>query len=449
MTIDRSVRREGSAAAPSRRRTGGRLAALAAVGSVLLSCGRIDITVPGGDGGRDGDGERPGVAWVAAAAGGSHSCALSASGTVYCWGSDERGQLGLGGDIPGGGSGGCSGPCSLRPRAVASGAALDTVVSGAGHTCGLTPRGAAVCWGANDRGQLGDSTRTDRPVPTPVAGGLAFRSLSAGGRHTCGITRTRRHLYCWGDDFWGQIGRRGRSTAAVTGPRFVLRDARAVSAGTDHTCALVGPDRLLYCWGRNHRGQLGLGYASERPETLPTLVFVGARSVAAGRWHTCALSAAGSAAICWGWNDEGAVGTGRESGFEPNPRRVTGGGTYRLLDAGGGHSCGVTGNGALRCWGDDLRGQLGLGNGGGFRPAPAAVAQGRSLRSVSTGTGAVVETAAPPASDLDGRRLAAHTCAVDGDAELLCWGDNSHGQLGDGTRTPRSRPVRVATPGGP
>lgn len=431
-------------------RLGSRLALLlATVPGALLGCGEVDVTLPGGErGGRTGRGE---VHWVAVAAGGSHTCGLAASGALFCWGADDRGQLGRGGAASGASSGagsGCAGPCSRRPRAVASGAAFDTVVAGRSHSCALTPRGDAFCWGSNERGQVGDSTRTDRPAPTPVAGGLSFRSLSAGASHTCGISRIRGHLFCWGDDFWGQLGRRGRSTNPATGPRFILRDARAVSAGAHHTCALLGSDRLLYCWGRNHRGQLGLGFSSRRPETVPTLVFARVRSVSAGRLHTCARTARSGTARCWGWNDEGAVGIGRESGFEPDPRTVAGGREFRALDAGGGHGCAVGPRGGLQCWGDDLRGQLGLGEPGGFRASPSRVAADRSFEAVTAGLGTPVGRESAADGGLDGTRSSAHTCAVDGAGGLLCWGANEHGQLGDGTATNRSTPVPVAEPAG-
>lgn len=423
-------------------------ALVAAALASVVACDQLDVTVPGGDGGGVPSGE---VAWVVAAAGAEHTCGLAATGTVFCWGANGRGQLGLGrpsGDA-GTGSAACGDPCSPRPRAVVSpGVAFDTVVAGGYHTCGLTPRGRAFCWGANGRGQLGDSTRADASAPTPVSEGLSFRSLSAGASHTCGITRVHRLLFCWGDDFWGQLGRRGRSTAPVTGPRFILRDVRAVEAGARHTCAIVGPDRLLFCWGRNHRGQLGLGYVSDRPETVPTLVFVSVGSVSAGRLHTCARSRRSGTAICWGWNDEGAVGTGAETGFEPDPRRVAGRPEYGAVSAGGGHACGLLPGGGLECWGDDLRGQLGAGEFGGWRVSPSAVDSDRRFRSVTAGHGTTVEPPAAAADDLDGRRAAAHTCAVDGTGELLCWGANGHGQLGDGTLSRRTTPVRVTAPAG-
>lgn len=415
-----------------------------------LVAGCVDVTVST-DGGLDDD-EPPEAGWVTAAAGLSHTCGLAASGGVFCWGSDGRGQLGLGAGFPDDSAsdvGDCAEPCLLRPRPVAGPlAAFDTVVSGGVHSCALTGSGRAYCWGANDRGQVGDSTLADRPAPTPVAGDLTFASLSAGREHTCGITRLDRHLYCWGDNFWGQLGRGSRSTAPARVPLFVLRQTRAVDAGSDHTCALTGEERVLLCWGRNHRGQLGLGYISNIPETSPVPVLTTAATVSAGMHHTCALSTSEGTARCWGWNDEGAVGIGRESGYETDPRTVSRELAYAEISAGGGHTCAVGTGGGLLCWGENLRGQLGIGTAGGFSVVPEPAASRRRFVTVSAGAGEPVEPADPSADDLDGTRSSSHACAVSDGGVLLCWGSNAHGELGDGTRADRSSPVPVPDPGG-
>lgn len=413
------------------------LAALA-----VLACG--EIQGPGGGDGDD-DGGLP-VAWAAVAAGGSHTCGLARSGEAYCWGAAGDGQLGTGSRVASDSS--CGGSCATTPRRVEAPVAFDTLVAGRAHTCGLDPAGDAYCWGRNEDGQLGDSTDVDRRAPTPVATDLSFETLTAGGSHTCGVTRVQRHLYCWGDNFWGQLGLGTRFTRDVRRPRFALREARTVAAGRHHTCAVVGSRRVLLCWGRNEFGQLGLGYVSRVPETSPTPLLSPTAAVTTGRRHTCATSARDGTASCWGWNDEGALGAGGESGFEPDPRAVADSRGFGPLSAGGGHTCGIGPEGHLSCWGDDWSGQLGLGDAGGIVVAPAAVAPDRSFRSVSAGGGRSRERPDPPLADLDGHRSAAHTCAVDRDDSLLCWGDNARGQLGDGTTADRASPEPVTEPGG-
>lgn len=431
----------GPSLPPALRRAG----CLLTVGATM-ACGHVTVPDRGGD-----DVQPPEAGWVTAAAGDSHTCGLAASGSVFCWGSDGRGQLGIGAGAPADSApdtGDCAEPCVLHPRPVEAAASFDTVVAGRAHSCGLAASGRAFCWGGNDRGQLGDSTRVDRPLPTPVAADLSFAALTAGGAHTCGITRGERHLYCWGDNFWGQMGRGTRSTAAVRVPVFVLRSVRTADAGADHTCAVTSVEGVLACWGRNQWGQLGVGYRSDFPETRPVVVLASATAVSAGLRHTCGLAPRDGTAICWGWNDEGAVGTGSESGYELDPRLVSGSLSYRALSAGGGHTCALGAGGGLHCWGDDLSGQVGVGRPGGFVTEPEPVEPERSFRSLSAGGGRPLELADSPPDDLDDLRFSAHTCAVDAGGALFCWGSNGHGELGDGTQIDRGSPFPVPPPGG-
>ncbi len=132
--------------------------------------------------------------------GASHVCAIATvSGDVYCWGGNALGQLGDGGNQP-----------AFSPQKVNGLSGATTVVAGVAHTCVLVGAGDARCWGGGsanywNRGQLGTGDNLDRPFPTPVSGGLQFRSLTAGFMHTCGVT-TRGLAYCWGFNSAGEIG---------------------------------------------------------------------------------------------------------------------------------------------------------------------------------------------------------------------------------------------------
>lgn len=139
-------------------------------------------------------------------AGGEHTCAVLSAPEVmgpqlYCWGSNSHGQLG------GASADTCEGlPCSLEPTAVALNAEIRSLALGGRHTCVLSPAGEVLCWGANRWGQLGDGTDVDRPGPPASSPtGLRFHKLSAGWEHTCGIDEAGS-LYCWGNNFWGQLG---------------------------------------------------------------------------------------------------------------------------------------------------------------------------------------------------------------------------------------------------
>jgi alpha-tubulin suppressor-like RCC1 family protein len=150
-------------------------------------------------------------AFVSLTAGlGSHTCGLLGSGAAYCWGENTFGALGDGSTTP-----------RATPVPVSGGLVFTALKAGGfiGHTCGLTDGGSGYCWGENERGQVGDGSTTDRLSPSPVAGGLLFADLDAGFRHTCART-TSDVLYCWGSGAAGQLGI--NSTSHVNAPAKVL-----------------------------------------------------------------------------------------------------------------------------------------------------------------------------------------------------------------------------------
>lgn len=128
-------------------------------------------------------------------AGWAHTCAVTTTGKAFCWGYGQLGQLGIGRTTGG----------SLWPRAVVGGLTFRRVTTGRDHICGETPGSRAYCWGVNDRGQLGTGTTTSTLSPVPVTGGLFFAQVSAGWSHTCGKT-SANVAYCWGDNAQGALG---------------------------------------------------------------------------------------------------------------------------------------------------------------------------------------------------------------------------------------------------
>jgi alpha-tubulin suppressor-like RCC1 family protein len=193
--------------------------------------------------------------FVKITAGGSHSCALTATGEAYCWGDDGQGQLGNG---PAGPSGT---PVAVTlPGAVSGFAELS---AGGFHTCGLTATGAGYCWGDDSIYQLGNGAAGSSDAPMAIelpAGVTGFTNLAAGGFHTCGIANTGT-TYCWG------VVVDGDALMPVTQPAGVSSFAR-LTAGIDHTCALTSTG-AGYCWGFGYAGQLGNGSTSDSTTPVP------------------------------------------------------------------------------------------------------------------------------------------------------------------------------------
>ncbi len=287
-----------------------------------------------------------------------HSCGLTTNDIAYCWGSNYRGMLGNGGTAS-----------TARPEAVAGLLPFSSIAAGFHHTCGITLAGEAYCWGSNADGQLGLGSPDNNAHSTPeqVAGGLTFSSIAAGTNHTCGIT-TSDVAYCWGDNFYGQLGDGSRSDRGTPTPVSGNHTFTEVSAGAEYSCALDAGGNA-FCWGRNSRGQVGDGSTVDRDVptavlggNVYTLISSGGRSLDYLQTHSCAI-ASGGPAYCWGSNKLGQLGIGAsDDQAHTAPVPVTGGLTFDRLSAGGGHTCAITPQSTVYCWGAGGSGQLGNGD---------------------------------------------------------------------------------------
>jgi alpha-tubulin suppressor-like RCC1 family protein len=356
---------------------------------------------------------------TAVAAGDFHTCALTSEGGIKCWGENRWGQLGDGTTTN-----------SNTPVDVAGlGSGVVAIAAGRQHTCAMTTAGGVQCWGRNAEGQLGDGT-TDpsvgRTTPVDVAGlGSGVDAISAGRSHTCAVT-TAGGVKCWGLNNRGQLGD-GTTTDRLT-PTDVPglgSGVTAIAAGRQHTCAITTAGGLK-CWGHNPWGQLGddrsCGFICPTPVDVSGLTS-GVAAVAAGDDHTCALTTAGGLK-CWGVNNFGQLGDGRPTNsFTPvfDVLGLTSG--VAAVAAGDDHSCALTTAGGVKCWGWNFYGQLGDGT-TTDRPTPV------DASGLTSGVDAIAAGWA-------------HTCAVTTAGGVTCWGENSDGQLGDGTATDRTAPVDV------
>jgi len=298
------------------------------------------------------------------------------------------------------------------------------IAAGRSHTCAVTEGGAVKCWGANDHGQLGNGTMVNSNVPVEVSGLAGVKAVTAGWGHTCALT-VGGGVKCWGYDLNGELGN-GTSVDSdvpvdVTG---LSAGVAAIDAGDDHTCAVTGGGGLK-CWGYNEFGQLGDGTKASRSVPVDSQGFAGGvAGIAAGWGHTC-VRTTGGGAKCWGDNEYGQLGDGETVGGRLTPVDVTGLGYGVLkISAEGGQSCALTTGGGVSCWGINKYGQLGDGSGQQRNVPVQVIGLTSGVSDVTVGWN--------------------HACAVVSGGGLECWGWNYYGQLGDGTKITRSKPVKVS-----
>ncbi len=442
---------------------------------------------------------------VAAISVGGASCALTTRGGVKCWGLNRYGNLGDGSTT--------NRPTPVDVVGLTSG--VLAIAAGGGHTCALTTTGGVKCWGDNEYGQLGDGTKTSRSTPVDVAGlssgmvsifasyystcaltrgggakcwgvnpgdgkgsnaltpvdvfGLSsgVASISPGYDHTCAVT-THGKVKCWGDNTSGQLGV-GNIILSPTpvDATNLTSSIISVALGWYYTCALTVSGGVK-CWGDNSHGMLGDGTTSK--STLPIDVFglsSGVIAITAGVYFTCALISGGGA-MCWGDDEDGQLGNGL-SITRATPVTATGlSSAMTAVGAGFRFTCGLTGEGGVKCWGRNLEGQIGDGTTMdrwtpvdvvGLSSGVASIAVGAYSSCALTVGGGVkcwgfTSNAVPwsytpvgipgLSSGVVGISIGAgQACALTSVGGVKCWGDNQYGQLGDGTLVDRTNPVDV------
>jgi alpha-tubulin suppressor-like RCC1 family protein len=297
------------------------------------------------------------------------SCAHTASGAVWCWGSDDLGQRGRGD------AGADAAPPAVPAPAVASSAA--DVQSGGAHSCARHGDGGVSCWGYSEYGQLGRTVTSFDAKPEMVALRSPSKHISAGGFHTCALLADET-IDCWGANNLGQLGRSDAAGSTPTpGPVSGLAGAVDVSAGYAHSCAVLTGGTVL-CFGWDAFGQLGRGaVVGASPTAAAVLLPPGRRAakVCAGYGHSCALLQNGQV-MCWGQNDKGQLGSGTVAGTSITPSQsatpllVDGLTDAHAIACGGHHTCALVANGHAVCWGANDSGQLGTGVVGDANPHP-------------------------------------------------------------------------------
>jgi hypothetical protein len=371
----------------------------------------------------------------------NYMCSRFASGTVRCWGRNDRGQLGLASPASVGDAPGEVNP--NMPPVPLSGPA-QKVALGAAHGCAILQGGAVECWGANEAGQLGAGDTMDRKgsVTHPDLGGIATQ-ISLGDQFSCALLSSGQ-VKCWGANDAGQLGlgskarigdqpdEMGANLSAASIPLYPF----FVSAGSRHVCALyLGLGQAVRCWGAASQGQLGFNagsaYGDAANELSPPAVDLGSGfeplRIAAGGEHTCALSF-GRQVKCWGSSMWGQLGYGdtMNRGRDPGDMgdalpAVDSGGVIESLDVHSHTTCVVTSGGRSKCWGmGSAYGQPTLTY-GVIGDAPGEVSP--ALPGIDLGPNEKVGFMTTSGWSF---------CAGLLSEKLKCWGLNSFGELGLG-----------------
>ncbi|HPC82152.1 MAG TPA: PKD domain-containing protein [Thermoanaerobaculaceae bacterium] len=344
------------------------------------------------------------------AAGNEASYAVGSDGKVYAWGANSSGELGDGTTTP-----------RNVPVAVEGLSNVVEVAGGWAFALARKSDGTVWAWGYNADGELGDGTRVGRLKPVRVVDVTGATGIAAGDWQGYAIVAGGK-VRAWGIDLYGQLGVGRNVISASPVSHSTLGELVAVASLGYHNLAVRSDGRVL-SWGDNQSGQLGYStqwVVSVEPQEVPGLTDIVA--VAAGRWHSLALSSSGEV-WAWGSNAWGQLGSG-STVSRTTPARVEGLPPIAAIAAGGNHSLALSRTGTIWAWGYNGSGQLGDGSKVN-RLTPVELASPTGVASIAAGF--------------------YHSLAVTGDWSLWVWGNNSYYQLGDGTSTERTSPVRLST----
>jgi alpha-tubulin suppressor-like RCC1 family protein len=360
---------------------------------------------------------------TAIATGDAFTCAITTAGGVKCWGSGNQGQLGNG----------RTSDSRVPVDVVGLSAGVTSIGLGDHHACASTASGAAVCWGYNNDGQLGNGSATNSAVPVAVVGlSSGVSRVVVGGYHSCVLT-SARGAKCWGDNNSGQVGDKSATPSSVPvdvpGLTSGLLD---LSAGQYHTCAITGAGAGM-CWGTNTHGEIGDGgpisSANITKNTGPQSVQglpAALTSIAAGAYHTCGITTGGGV-YCWGYNAWGQLGNG-STGDSSVPRAVTGiSAGAATIATGSGFACAKLSTGGVKCWGYNNVKQLGNGTTANSSTPVDVLGLDGSPTTLVIGN------------------FANHACVLN-QTIAQCWGGNTYGQLGNNSPATSFGPVKVLNP---
>lgn len=390
---------------------------------------KVNLPLVGFKSGNSSDGIMSGPGIMSLTTGNAHTCVVTNVGSLYCWGRNVEGQLGvIGGDA------------SFPQKVLLNGTSnFLAVTAGGSHSCAVANNAQKqlYCWGENADGQLGvPGTGGSALKAVSLPNGVSNLDLSAGEDHTCAVAGTGQ-LYCWGSNGYSQAGVIGGTDSTPRPVSMGASSATTVSGGFIHSCSRTTTNQV-YCWGDNRWGELGAasGTTFQPQQVVPPAPASSFLTMATGYYHSCAVANTGRL-YCWGSNTSGQLGVQLPVGIDntPLPQLVTlpmGVTSFSAVATSKYHTCAVSNNGRVYCWGDNTYGQLGVAGNGGFTPQEVSLPSGISFKAVTT-------------SSLNSCALTTNT------GQVYCWGFNRDGQLGtminSGAETP-TLPQQVPLPNG-
>jgi alpha-tubulin suppressor-like RCC1 family protein len=342
------------------------------------------------------------------------------SGSAWAWGYNGSGQLGNGTTTN-----------SSTPVAVSlpSGTTVTAIAGGSSHSLALTSGGQVLAWGDNTYGQLGNGTTTNSSIPVAVSlpSGTTVTGIAGGSNHSLALTSSGQVL-AWGSNVQGQLGN-GTTTNSSTPVAVSLPSGTTVTAiagGGFHSLALTSTGQVL-AWGFNASGQLGNGTPTNSSSpvavSLPSGTTVTA--IAGGVYHSLALTSSGQV-LAWGSNGYGELGNGTTTNSStPVAVSLPSGTTVTAIAGGHEHSLALTSTGQVLAWGSNLYGELGNGTTtNSSTPVAVSLPSGTTVTAIAGGV--------------------YHSLALTSTGQVLAWGYNFSGQLGNGSTTNSSTPVAVS-----
>lgn len=368
------------------------------------------------------------------AAGAGHTALLTKGGSVWAWGSNTYGQIGDGTNIE-----------RHTPVRLTNLLNIEAIACGERHTAVVLSDGTLFTWGGNNHGQLGNGSGIDSNIPTQVSGLATVVAIAAGWWHTLAL-KSDGSVWTWGRNSEGQLGNGATADSNIPVQVLGLINVVSVAAGWGHSLALKS-DGTVWAWGNNRSGQLGLGHknAAFLPEQVkgpnPDSYLSGIRSIACGGWHSIAARQDGSL-WAWGGNSNGQLGDGdlKSAGRDlPVPVKDIDGVGYLtgVLEAAGGwmHTAVIktdeNQDNMVLSWGGNFFGQIGNGT---FNktslPIQARISMLKGLLSNGNSPFYLKKVVAIATGFY-------HSVALRRDGAIWSWGDNSCGQIGDGTTITR------------